>query len=281
MNLVPVAVVAVIALVVLGGGKKAKAKKPADGTLDMPPDVDPEQAQPADIIPTEPGGDIPADITPADVTPTEPIEPEDVPVVPRPTAPEPTAPVPGDDDDGDKPVLPAQPAQPAGPSPAERPQAKATIAPDTLDLAKYLLAKEGKPGWKSHEARVQVWQEVRGLEADGLFGPITALTMAGEIGFVPLVRYWPRKSQKSVAVPEFQVGLERLAAAAEPPRREQLQAAAQREQGQGYAKKPVVPDVVIDLQEHFQGQPVPSGPPPGGFVDESEPGGGVPPGMIA
>jgi hypothetical protein len=73
--------------------------------------------------------------------------------------------------------------------------------------------------------------------------------MAEEIGTVPIIRFWPQGAIKSKAVPDYQAALYALAAKAPEPRRSQLRASAQREQGQGFERnpKPVAPLFKLEL----------------------------------
>jgi hypothetical protein len=108
----------------------------------------------------------------------------------------------------------------------------------TETMVRTLLAKEARPDWKAEEATVRAWQRLRGLTADGKFGPGSARLLAQETGLLPIVRFWPRGTFKERAVPEFQTQLVDLAAAAEEPRRTHLLAAAEREQGQAFGTPP-------------------------------------------
>lgn len=109
-----------------------------------------------------------------------------------------------------------------------------SVPDDTADMVQYLLRIEGQAGWKKQEPRVAAWQASRDLTPDGLFGPKTALAVAEEIGTVPLVRYWPRGSQPSTAVPEYKRELAIIAARKPEPHKSQLIKSAEREEGQGF-----------------------------------------------
>lgn len=124
-----------------------------------------------------------------------------------------------------------------------------TVAEDTATAADALLIAEGLANWKRKEAILQQWQSVRGLKPDQEFGPKSALQMATEIGTVPVIRFWPKGAIKSKAVPEYQAALYTLAASAPEPRRSQLRASAQREQGQAFERnpKPVSPLFKLEL----------------------------------
>lgn len=184
-------------------------------------------------------------------------DPGPVVVVPEPTAP---APAPQAPQGGPPPFVPPLPApsppqnapapQPAPPVslPAPLPPAPVVTAPpaasaasmvpaDTALLVQALLADEATNGWKKKSPAVQAWQKSRGLKQDGQFGPKSALTVAGEIGTVPIVRYWPAGAQQAKAVRDYQAALLELANAAPEPRASQLRVSAQREQGQGFGSK--------------------------------------------
>ncbi len=144
-----------------------------------------------------------------------------------------------------------QPAPPVAPPvalPAPLPPAPVVTAPpaasapsmvpaDTATMVQALLAAEATPNWKRKSPEVQAWQKSRGLKQDGEFGPKSALTVAGEIGTVPIVRYWPKGAQQAKAVRDYQAALLELANTAPEPRASQLRVSAQREQGQGFGSK--------------------------------------------
>lgn len=141
------------------------------------------------------------------------------------------------------------------PSPGEPPASAAeqpgVIAPDTLQVLTTMLAQEHSPHWRiSPEPALKPWQQSRKLVVDGLFGPKTALKMAAETGVLPIIRAWPKGTAiQSPDLRNYQAELRRLATSASEPRRSQLLAAAQREQGQGYGtpEKPI--STLITLQD--------------------------------
>jgi hypothetical protein len=76
------------------------------------------------------------------------------------------------------------------------------------------------------------------LKQDGQFGPKSALTVAAEIGTVPIVRYWPKGSfPEGRWLSDYQAALQALATSAPEPRSTQLRISAQREAGQGFGSK--------------------------------------------
>ncbi len=121
------------------------------------------------------------------------------------------------------------------------------LAPETAELIRVLLGKEARVDWKAKEPVVTAWQRKRGLTADGMFGPGSALALAQETGLLPIVRFWPRAAVQSRAVPDYQRAVVEVAATAEQPRRAHLMAAAEREQGQGFGTppKPITTRVVL------------------------------------
>lgn len=121
------------------------------------------------------------------------------------------------------------------------PQAAATAPADTVGVVKEMLTQEGNgTNWrKSPEPLLKVWQSARGLTADGEFGTGTALKMAQEIGTIPIIRDWPKGSNKQGHwLPDYQAALLAIANTAPEPRATHLRASAQREQGQGYGTPP-------------------------------------------
>lgn len=78
------------------------------------------------------------------------------------------------------------------------PLAVAELSPEldpngTVKLAKNLLARETLPHWKTDMQDVVAnWQSKVGLKDDGQYGIKSAAKMALEVGFLPLVRYWPK-----------------------------------------------------------------------------------------
>jgi hypothetical protein len=125
----------------------------------------------------------------------------------------------------------------------------ATMAPpDTVQVVTTMLDQELKPHWRIAAPGLADWQRSRGLTADGNFGPGTALALAKELGTIPIVRTWPKGSfLGSRHLPDFQTNLRQLAQSAPEPRRSQLLAAANREQGQGFGtpEKPIVNTITL------------------------------------
>ena len=150
------------------------------------------------------------------------------------------------------PAPPAQPAPPAPPAqevaketapvqeipvPPPKPQASApsVVPEDTAALVSVMLQEEASPGWKRASGELRHWQAARGLKADGLLGPKTALAIASEVGTVPIVRYWPRGTYREGSwLKDYRQALRVLSLKAKEPRKSQLEAAADREQGQGW-----------------------------------------------
>lgn len=225
-----------------------------DGTS-LPADVPPIEG----TVQTAPR----APVTPATVSP---VEPE---AVPEAVAPEPQIEVPEPEPGLDLPTvretvqeavdavqeaLPVEiptvaPAPPPGPPPPpEQVEQPSPVPADTARIAAHMLAAESRTGWKRREPELAEWQRARGLVADQMFGPKSALAMAEEIGTVPLIRFWPSGSQPHTAVPEFRANLELVAEAAEEPRATQLRASAARETGQAYQRNPGPPEQRFALE---------------------------------
>jgi len=108
----------------------------------------------------------------------------------------------------------------------------------TVRLARSMLDAEDQPGWKRVEPDVAAWQSRVGLTSDGKFGPKSALTMGSEVGVLPLVRFWPKGSQKSAVLKKYRNDLATLAAIqaekGRPAHSAALLASAQTEQAQSY-----------------------------------------------
>lgn len=146
------------------------------------------------------------------------------------------------------PTVPRPPPVRAVPPPPKAPAEKPTNIPaDTAELLRLMLARETTGDWKRQEPALALWQRERDLTADKKFGPQSALTMAEETGLLPIVRFWPKGAQKAQAVEDYQEDLLELASKAEEPRRSQLKAAAEREQGQGFGRNPIpiTPTILI------------------------------------
>lgn len=219
----------------------------------------------APLPPVLPPVVLPAPSSGPPVVPLPPIAPQ-APVVPVPpllpplSQPGPEAPAPA------VPVVIAPPATPPGPLPvppvavptpapsvpviappeaAEAPPAT-TVRSDTAQMVNALLLAEGRDGWNDVDPAVQAWQSPRGLVVDGKFGPKSALTVAEEFGTVPIIRFWPKGSQKAKALQDYRAALVALAnQATDSTRAAQLRVSAQREQGQSFGvtqgKAPALP----------------------------------------
>jgi hypothetical protein len=148
-----------------------------------------------------------------------------------------------------RPPAQRQPAQLPLPLPIEiEPEQPTNIPDDTAAVLATMLPRESTADWKREEAILKNWQRSRGLTADGKFGPGGALVMAQETGLLPIVRFWPRGSLiETGAVSDYQDKLFQLAATAPEPRKSQLMAAAEREQGQAFARNPgpITPTISI------------------------------------
>lgn len=84
----------------------------------------------------------------------------------------------------------------------------------TIALAKLMLAREVIPGWKSDlKDDIAEWQRDVSLVSDGLFGIKSAARMAEEVGYLPLVRYWPKTvTTKKQGTTEFSKAIEHVIA---------------------------------------------------------------------
>lgn len=246
------------------GGPRPPSPEEPGAVVVVPPEGEPTEpgAAPPYVIkpPTRPAEGLPSDIIPPGTEGTTPpfVPPEVWPPSPAPS-PAPAPPV------VSPPVIPSPPVAPPTPAPPivappvvpappvsppeSTPVPKAQIPADTLELTRYLLEKEGSANWKRVEPRVQIWQETRGLTADGKFGPGTARRLAEEIGTLPLVRYWPQGTLPGTAVPQYQADILRIAAEAEEPRASQLRASADREKGQGFGTSPAAASERVLLEE--------------------------------
>ena len=70
----------------------------------------------------------------------------------------------------------------------------------TVSFARALLVREELPGWKTDmKDAVAEWQAGVGLTNDGFFGIESAGRMAEEVGVLPLVRYWPKRTTSKKA----------------------------------------------------------------------------------
>lgn len=141
------------------------------------------------------------------------------------------------------PVLPAPPAAPSAPAPVT------TVPADTAAMVQALLTAEQSSGWNVTDPAVQLWQQNRGLTADGKFGPATALKTATEIGTVPLIRFWPLGTAKATLLQNYQAGLLSLAQqASDPNKAQELRASASREQAQAFSVKGKIAAVPVANQ---------------------------------
>lgn len=173
--------------------------------------------------------------------------PQDAVMVPEQSAPAPSSPPFVPPMPQQAPAAPLPPAieklpevQPAPPVPVSAPPAEQSslVPEDTARLVAALLADEASSGWKKISPAVTAWQKSRGLKQDGQFGPKSALTVAAEIGTVPIVRYWPKGSfPEGRWLSDYQAALQALATSAPEPRSTQLRISAQREAGQGFGSK--------------------------------------------
>lgn len=159
------------------------------------------------------------------------------------------------------PSVPVVPPAPPPPQPAQQQQQQPNVAPapapsptpvksDTAVMVATLLAAEGAPGWNAKDPSVSAWQSARPpLVVDGEFGPKSALTVAQEFGTVPLIRYWPKGSQKASALQAYKTALLQLAnASTDPVRAQQLRLSAARENAQAFSTKGPLPALPSDQQ---------------------------------
>ena len=112
-----------------------------------------------------------------------------------------------------------------------------TVSSDTAQMVAALLDAESRPGWNRVDPSVTAWQKARPpMKADGMFGPNTALLVAREFGTIPLIRFWPKGSQKAAALNAFQAALIDLAnRTTDQIRAKQLRLSAQREQALAFS----------------------------------------------
>jgi hypothetical protein len=146
------------------------------------------------------------------------------------------------------PFVPLPPiVEPSTPAPAPVPTT--TVHRDTGDMVNALLMAERSAGWNTTDPSVQAWQKPRGLVLDGKFGPKSALEVAKEFGTVPIIRFWPKGSQKAKALQDYRATLlgiaNEAAAAGDDTRAAQLHVSAKREQAQSFGvtakKAPALP----------------------------------------
>jgi hypothetical protein len=241
----------------LVGGDSAPKLEQANGAIDqklldmlrkwavsqaLPPTTTPPlNTAPPPMVVLPPGSSAPP------LLPSEPSPPQVVVLPPPSGGGGPTVPVvlpapPSLPSSGPPPFVPPLPAAPvpSGDSqpvtpPAPAAQAPAVVPADTAALVQALLQAEASKGWKKIDAAVMAWQKSRGLKQDGKFGPKSALTVAAEIGTVPIIRYWPTGQYKEGPwLNQYRAALLELAAKATEPRASQLRHSAEREQGQGF-----------------------------------------------
>jgi hypothetical protein len=220
---------------------------------ELPPQALPSRSTP--VTPTLPPMVLPAPSSAPPFVPLPPIAPQNAPVVPVPpfipqapspqaappvaTPPAPVAPLPV------LPPLPASPppaqtlpaAPPAAPAPA--PPGATSVSKDTALMVNALLTAEASPNWNVVDPAVEAWQRSRGLKVDGMFGPKSALAVAEEFGTVPIIRFWPKGSQKAAALQAYRAALIEIAThATDQTRAAQLRNTAKREQAQAFGAKP-------------------------------------------
>jgi hypothetical protein len=125
-----------------------------------------------------------------------------------------------------------------------------TVSADTAAVVQELLAAETQSGWNRIDPQLRTWQRSRPpLVADGELGPKSNLMIAREIGTLPLIRYWPKGSNKATALAAYQDALEQLASASsDPVHAQQLRLSAQREQAQAFSTKGPLPPVPANSQ---------------------------------
>lgn len=247
------------------GGVAPSAAVPAAPTpsVPVPPVMTPAPPPPPAAAPTVPVA-VPAPPPSLPAVPAAPSSPAPAPSLPAPPLPElpttigpvtiptPLGPIttPPIELPSELPSLPSLPptAQPAEPAPAPAAPAvptATTVSADTAALVASLLAAETKAGWNKVSDELKAWQKPRGLVVDGKFGPKSALTIAAELGTIPLIRFWPKGSQKEQALSEYRTALYALANTAEPARAAQLRFSAEREQAQSWGiaagKAPAIP----------------------------------------
>jgi len=143
---------------------------------------------------------------------------------------------------------PAPPATPMTPPPAA--QAPSAVASDTAAMVNALLSAESRSGWNTIDPAVQAWQKSRPpLKVDGKYGPKTALMVAEEFGTVPIIRFWPKGSQKTQALQDYRAALNEIANhTTDPTKAAQLRVSAKREQAQSFGvqqgKAPALPSTL-------------------------------------
>lgn len=93
-------------------------------------------------------------------------------------------------------ITKGQPASPLGIAETTK-----EMDPDkSVSLAREMLARETLPDWKNDlKAEIEAWQaKVKILKPDGMFGVKSAARMAEEVGFLPMIRFWPKGVKSKV-----------------------------------------------------------------------------------
>jgi hypothetical protein len=192
-------------------------------TVPLPPIVPAPTVVPVPNIVTAPAPSAPtSQQPPAQSVPASP---------PAVTVPLPTGPI-----TVPLPPIVTQPSQ--TPAPTAAPAPVTTIPADLAAMVSALLQAEQSAGWNIKDPAVQVFQKSRGLKVDGMYGPKTALTVAASMGTIPIIRFWPKGSQKAKTLSDYRAAL--ITLANETPdqnRAAQLRFAAQREQAQSFGVK--------------------------------------------
>lgn len=142
-------------------------------------------------------------------------------------------------------AAPASAQAPATPPPPPAIVQAATqptqVSADTASMVAALLAAETRAGWNATDPTVGVWQKNRPpLVVDSKFGPKTALTVANELGTIPIIRFWPLGTAKNTLLSNYKMALLTLADQVQnidPARAAQLRLSAAREQAQAFSTK--------------------------------------------
>ena len=226
----------------------------------LPPEALPPQQSPSAPLPIVlPSASSSPSSSPPTV-PLPPIMPQSAPVIPvaPPIASQPAPPTllpvavaPNPLPPGPVPLPPVLTSPPL-PQAAPQSQAEApsTVSRDTALMVNALLTAEARRGWNIVDPAVEAWQKSRGLVVDGKFGPKSALAVAEEFGTVPIIRFWPKNSQKAPALQAYRAALIEIANhTTDATRAAQLRVTAQREQAQSFGQKAgAAPGLPADLQ---------------------------------
>ncbi len=204
--------------------------------------------QPVQLPPLGPLGANPAGGAPPAGTPNQPL-PGVMPTAPLPAIPG-LPPLPPQVANLPDLIVPApstsSPSLPSAPA-AGNPSQVTSAPADTIAAVTAMLAQEAGPKWrKMPEPTLITWQKNRKRTQDGKFGTGDALVMAQEIGTLPIIRAWPKGSfPEGKWLPEYRAALRSIAATAPEPRKSQLLAAIEREQGQGWGtpEKPILSQI--------------------------------------